>query len=215
MKPKTVLRVVGGRPARTDQSTTDAELISGVRALEPGTARRMYRRLLPVVDRTLLRVFGVREQDHDDLVQISFEQIFESIIKGRFLGNCALTTWASTIAARVGLAELRKRYVRRSVYAESSNSEAETLRASHRRQHALDEIDVVRRALASLPEDRAWLLFLHDVEGHELKDIATQVGATVSATQSRVLRARRRFLERFEQLDAEAREISRAAEEEP
>ena len=205
------LRVIDGGNGRSEEASTDAQLLRDVRALDPRVARVVYRRLRPVVDRTLFRVFGGREQDHEDLVQASFEQIFESLLEGRFQGNCALTTWAATISARVGLAELRKRYVRRAVYSDKPEADAETLVASERRQRAREELDLVRRALAALPEDRAWLLFMHDVEGHELTEIAEDIGASVSAVQSRVLRARKQFLERFEQLDAEARRISKEA----
>jgi RNA polymerase sigma-70 factor (ECF subfamily) len=45
---------------------------------------------------------------------------------------------------------------------------------------------------------RAEAVFLHDVLGHELAEIAVITGATVAAAQSRLVRGRKELLERLQ-----------------
>jgi DNA-directed RNA polymerase specialized sigma24 family protein len=47
------------------------------------------------------------------------------------------------------------------------------------------------RHLHEMPEARATVFLLHDVFGHDLMEVAAIVGASVSATQSRLVRGRR------------------------
>ncbi|MBN1608493.1 MAG: RNA polymerase sigma factor [Polyangiaceae bacterium] len=189
-------------PAQRELS--DRELIGLVVAGSPEGASVLYRRLLPVIERTTVRVLGRREQDHDDLLQLSFEQIIRTLMNGRFAQRCSLTTWACTIAARVGLAELRRRYRRRRLFVQTAGEEAEhsheLARSWERHVAALDELDLVRRALGPLNPDRAWVLYLHDVEGHRLADIAVMVGASVASVQSRLVRGRREFMQQYAEL---------------
>jgi RNA polymerase sigma factor (sigma-70 family) len=186
---------------------SDAELLRLAAEGNADSANLLCRRLLPVVERTLLRVLGKREQDHDDLVQLSFEQLVRTFAQERFAGHCSLTTWACTIAARVGLAELRKRHRQRRVLVESSPDAEhgrELSRAWERRSAAYDEVDLVRRALASINAKRAWVLYLHDVEGRKLTEVAALMSVSVSSAQSRLVRGRRQFMDAYAKLRASA-----------
>jgi DNA-directed RNA polymerase specialized sigma24 family protein len=48
----------------------------------------------------------------------------------------------------------------------------------------------------AMNQDKAMALVLHDVLGHELVEIAAMLGVSTAAAQSRLVRARREFLER-------------------
>ena len=56
-----------------------------------------------MIDRSLFRVFGRRETDHDDLVQTVFEQVVLTLARGSYARGCSLKTWAARIASNVGL----------------------------------------------------------------------------------------------------------------
>jgi len=47
-----------------------------------------------------------------------------------------------------------------------------------------------------MPSEKAETLFLHDVEGLDLAEIAALTGTSVAAAQSRLVRARKELLER-------------------
>jgi DNA-directed RNA polymerase specialized sigma24 family protein len=84
----------------------------------------------------------------------------------------------------VGLNTLRSRRRRRAVF-----SEEEAPETSGRGPDPL-LVRRLRAALLELSEEKAEALVMADVLGHDIAEIATLTGATVSATQSRVGRAR-------------------------
>ena len=59
-----------------------------------------------------------------------------------------------------------------------------------------DQIRVAQAHLAAMKQERAMVLVLHDVLGHELAEIATILGVSTAAAQSRLVRARRDFQKR-------------------
>src|SRR5207249_4058000 len=69
--------VPGGGSAK--EPASDEQLIDAVRRGDTRIADELYDRLVGIVDRTLFRVFGRRESDHDDLVQVSFERVVETL----------------------------------------------------------------------------------------------------------------------------------------
>ncbi len=86
-----------------------------------GVAAALYDRLSGVIDRSLYRVFGRRETDHDDLVQSVFEQVVLTLARGSYAGNCSLKTWAARISSNVGLNALRARRRERKVVDHSAD----------------------------------------------------------------------------------------------
>jgi RNA polymerase sigma-70 factor, ECF subfamily len=156
----------------------------------------LYDRLVSVVDRTLYRIFGQRDPDHDDLIQNTFEQIIKTLSKRRFAGACSLSTWASTIASHVGLNALRARRRERRVLDRSETLEgpASQRRAAPDGDRSVDarlELERVRASLAAIDPDKASAVFLHDVLGHELAEIAVLTGVSVAAAQTRLVRGRK------------------------
>ena len=88
---------------------TDAELIRAVEHGDGRLAGDLYDRLYPVVDRTLVRIMGRRESDHEDLIQATFEQIVLTIAMGKCSRKHNLNAWASTLSSRVAFNALRFR----------------------------------------------------------------------------------------------------------
>ncbi len=188
-----------------EQPPSDEQIIDAVQRGEHRVAALLYDRLFGVVDHTLFRVFGRREVDHDDLVQTVFEQIVVTLSRRSYARACNLKTWASSIASHVGFNALRsrrreRRVLDREVTVEGTvvptRTDAESLAA------ARVELDRVRRHLLAMKPDQAQTVFLHDVLGHELAEIALMMQVSVAAAQSRLVRGRR---ELYRRLDAESR----------
>ncbi len=170
---------------------TDAALAAAVRAGDQRAADAFYERLRPPIDRALLRVFGRREQDHEDFVQIAFEQVVDSIATRAFRGHCSLCTWATLIGSRVALGEIRRRVRRGPQYepdAEPSNAVDEIERLQARQL-----LRRVRSALALLGRRSADVVYLSDVEGYSEAETATALGISVAAAHSRLVRGRQRM----------------------
>jgi len=193
--------LAAGAPATASEQTLRAEreLVARVLAGDRAAAVLLHRALLPVVTRSLRRVLGRYEAEQEDLLQQSFEQIVRTLRHHRFSHSCPLSAWAATLAARVALTELRRRCLRRrhldTVTAPPEQGPNDA-RDWERAQGLEERRAEVRRALAAMDPDRAWVVVLHDLEGHRVVDVARMLGISVTAAQSRLLRGRQELVRR-------------------
>jgi DNA-directed RNA polymerase specialized sigma24 family protein len=122
-------------------------------------------------------------------------------MRGRFARGCSLSTWASAVAAHVAFNALRARRRARRVFEPVENladaAEAQMVGDAEREVSVRDQIKAAQAHLTAMNRDRAMVLVLHDVLGHELAEIATMLEVSVAAAQSRLVRARRDFLKRI------------------
>ncbi|WP_437815247.1 RNA polymerase sigma factor [Sorangium sp. So ce1078] len=206
-------------PAPAPAPVSDEEILLAFQRGERGIGLRLYEHLLPVVDRTLYRILGCREQDHADLVQGAFEQIVGTLTKRRFAGECSLAGWASVIACHVGLSALRARRRERKVIDRTpgppepdAGLEPPARSADPEREvSAQRDLEALRRHLAAMDGDRATALLLHAM-GYSLKEIADLTGVSVAAAQSRLSRGRRELQARCEPDAAARRDPARPEE---
>jgi RNA polymerase sigma-70 factor, ECF subfamily len=193
-----------------DRIASDEALIEAVARGDAKVAGQLYDRLVGVVNRSLLRIFGRREPDHDDLVQATFEQIIITLSKRRYVGACSLSAWASTVALHVALKALRSRRRERRVLAwgEDPSTELRALAPNtdiERDTGLRREIDGIRGHLAEMDENKANTFLLHDVFGYDLAEIAVLTSVSVAAAQSRLVRGRKELYARVEEARAQKR----------
>jgi RNA polymerase sigma-70 factor (ECF subfamily) len=166
----------------------DVQLLSAIRAGDPAVASAFYARTRPAVERTVRRMLGHSDSELDDLVQIAMIELIRSLDSYR--GDCALDTWITTLSARVVYKHLRRRGLERRIF--DPEPPAEDIAS---RGHQLPVVrGLLRRILQHLERlttERAWAFLLHDVYGYDLEETAAIVGASVGATQSRLVRGRR------------------------
>lgn len=204
------LRAVPGGGTPGSGPISDEQLIHAVQSGDSRVADELYRRLAGVVDRTLYKIFGRREHDHDDIVQMAFEQVVETLSRQQFAGACSLETWAARVSSHVGLNALRSRRRERHWLDRESDvavlsEQRPVAHESERMLDARERIEQVRRHLVQMKPDQAETLFLHDALGHDLAEIAVMTGASVAATQSRLVRGRKELFRRIERDDKAAR----------
>ncbi len=204
------------RPVRTGQpeQLSDEDLIAAIVAGNDRVAAALYDRLAGVIDRSLYRVFGRREPDHDDLVQSVFEQIVLTLARGSYAGNCSLKTWASRISSNVALNALRSRRRERKVVDRTADIPGENSSGSasmppmspasvvsidmERQSNARALLRVVMGELSEMNQRRAQAVVLHDIEGYDLEEIAAITQVSVAAAQSRLVRGRKELLKRLD-----------------
>jgi len=204
-RPEPKLRVLAQPAASPDRSgqrePSDEELIDAVQRGDHQVASVIYQRLVGVVDHTLYRVFGRREVDHDDLVQAAFEQIVVTLSRRSYARACSLRTWASSIASHVGFNALRSRRRERRVLDREVGVDVEPARSGidvEGEASARAELERLRIQLSEMKSSHAEAVFLHDVLGHELAEIALMTQVSVSAAQSRLVRGRRELFRRLD-----------------
>lgn len=202
------LQPVSSRSAAPGLS--DAELIAAVLAGDHRVAAQLYDRLVGVIDRSLYRVFGRREVDHDDLVQTAFEQVVLTLTRGSYAGNCSLKTWAARISVNVGLNALRSRRRERKVVDYSVEFSVESVDSAEdvdvdRRSDARAALRTVMAQLSEMNPRRAQAVILHDIQGYDLGEVAAMTEVSITAAQSRLVRGRKELLKRLDSEDRKAR----------
>lgn len=184
--------------ARPKPALDDAEILNGVRRGDRLAATALHDRVRPQVDRTIARLLGRRDPEHDELAQHAMVEVVMTI--DRFRGDCSLDTWTARVTAHAVFNELRSRTSRRKVFSLDSEDtdQIEAQGIDPERDVANRElIRRVRRHLDALDPDKAWTLLLHDVCGHDLREIAQITDASISASQTRLVRGRRELRERL------------------
>ena len=178
-------------PVARESTLSELELVEGLLAGDARLAAVLYDHLRPAIDHALRRVLHARHRDFDDLKQTTFERILRSLAEGRFEGRSSLRTWASAIAAHVALDALRASFRERARHAVLPvDIAAPAAGKPEARLEAVHELERVQGILSRMKPDLVEALLLHDVLGHPLDEVAQLAGASPSATQSRLHRAR-------------------------
>jgi len=183
---------------------SDAEIVAAIGRGDRDATLRLYHLVIPVIDRTLLRVLGGRDRDHEDLVQVSLEHLLRSVLDRKFRLECSLRQWAAVLSSHLAIAELRRRTRAPQVLAAPLDLEqhgTEPVRAWEGAARAHETRDMVRRALSTLRPERAEVLYLFEVEGLQLGEIAKLMRVSVASVQSRLVRGRKQFVENFRRLN--------------
>ncbi len=182
----------GTRPA---PPIDDIQLLAALRAADRGAAEALYERSRPVVTRTLNRLLGRNDPDHQDLFQQTMVEIVRAI--DRYRGECPLDAWIATLAAHVVYKQIRHRKVERRVLSDVLPFEPVAAEQPAHSAALRSTIDRVCRHLADIDPGRAWAFLLHDVHGHDLREIARIMAISPSAAQSRLVRGRKELHERI------------------
>ncbi len=194
------LHVVRGEAREAPEKLSDQDLLAGLEAREGWAAAALYDRLESVVERTLCRVLQQRGSDFEDLLQVTFERIVRTLVERRFAAGCSLTTWAAAIATNVAIDAVRARVRERRIFANETVDAADRELPSRvnaaDRLEARAEVDRLQGVLVAMKPEQAQAVFLHDLMGHNLAEVAAIAGVTVAAAQSRLVRGRKEFLRR-------------------
>lgn len=196
------LRVLaGGAPAEWAERPTpvrdDSELLAAVRAGDPGAATAFHDRVRPQIDRTLRRLLGPRDADHQDLAQNALIELVSTI--ERYRGECALDSWVATLTSRLVYKQFRRRKLERQLFTGLAEQHLEVV--GGRTERALLARSVLARLaehIGAMDATRAGAYVLHDVCGHDLREVAEIMGVSVAAAQSRLVRGRKELHERIQ-----------------
>jgi RNA polymerase sigma-70 factor (ECF subfamily) len=170
----------------------DAELLAALGRGDLAASGAFHDRVRPQVDRTIYRLLGRRDTDHEDLAQLALIELIYTI--DRYRGECSLDTWTSTLTAHVVYKHLRRRQTERRLFAEMVDADDFPTASPRRPGRDAMGRSAVRRVAEHLDRvepNQAWTFVLHDTLGYDLREVASITGVTVAAAQSRLIRGRR------------------------
>jgi RNA polymerase sigma-70 factor (ECF subfamily) len=191
------LRVVAPAPGDSPSARStaappdDSQLLGAVRSGDKSAAAAFYDRVRPQIDRTLMRLFGKRDTDHEDLRQLALIELVYTL--HRFRGECSLDSWVGTITGHIVFKHLRRRQTEARLF---GVLDREDLLPPSVHGTAREPIvrNLMRRAsthLEAMQPDKSWAFVLHDILGYDLKELAQIMRVSVSAAQTRLVRGRR------------------------
>jgi len=193
-----------GRKSSVDTGSTqalspvdEADLIARCRLGERAAQDSLYAKFRRQVAATLFRVLGDRH-DLDDLVQEVFVIAFRGL--PTFRGDARLSTWIYRICVNVALGRIRSRTRRPPPIgvadleaAHASSGEVEQPETPERALERQQDRARVYRALERMAPKKRIVLYLHEIEGLDLKDIAYMVESNAVTVRTRLFYARREF----------------------
>lgn len=177
----------------------DNTLVAALKNGDATVAETFYRRVRPTVERIVRRLLGADDSDRDDLVQVAIIELVKAIHGYR--GAAPLDSWVSAVAAHVVYKHIRRQPIARHVSVDLV-AEHRLPRSVSGGEGALARREILSRVLAHLDaigEKLAWSFVLHDVLGHDLREVAQLMGISEAAAQSRLVRGRRRLHKRISQ----------------
>jgi RNA polymerase sigma-70 factor (ECF subfamily) len=187
----------------------EAELIARVQRGERDAEMELYRAHRRQVAANLYRVLG-HADELEDLVQEVFIIAFKGLDK--FRRDSRLSTWLYRIAVNVALGNIRKRSRRpRTVLTPEAGERrvADSNHSPYRQVVREQDRELCYRVMEMLAPKKRLVLYLHEIEGRELKDIAEILGVNPVTVRTRLFYARREFYklldDEMQRMDAEAK----------
>jgi RNA polymerase sigma-70 factor (ECF subfamily) len=175
----------------------EAELIRRCRGGERAAQEAFYQQFRRPVAANLFRVLNDRT-DLDDLVQEVFVIAFRGL--AQFRGEARLSTWLYRICVNVALGRIRSKMRRPPPLlvadAEASSGASQVADSPETPERLLQRAQDrarVHRILEALPPKKRIVLFLHEIEGMDLRDIAYVVDSNPVTVRTRLFYARREF----------------------
>jgi RNA polymerase sigma factor (sigma-70 family) len=159
------------RPIDANASLDDTELLTALRAGDPEAASALHDRTRRVVGRTVRRLLGPGDFDNEDLCQLAFIELVNTV--ERFRGDCPLDAWVSVVSARVVYKHLRRRKLERKIFDRTSLQEMPDVAPAPRHGSVLrDLLCRVSDHLKHVDEKHALTFLLHDAYGYDLTEVA-------------------------------------------
>ena len=176
-------------PLRAIHQEPTTEALDRCRVGDARAIEELFRAHAPLVERVLLRLVGP-VMDLEDLVQQVFLEAISAL--SRFRGEASFKTWLLSIATHVGQHYLRAGRVRRHVPLDLVPEDTFPDKPEHDRRIDERKLSIeLHQLLDRISPPKRIALLLYVIEGHSVEDIAVLMGASQTATRSRIFFARR------------------------
>lgn len=167
----------------------DESLLAGLKRGTPEATAALIERARPIVGRTVRRLLGTKDHDHEDVAQGALIEI--AFGAAQFRGDCPLDAWCARVTAFVIYKHIRRRQTERRIFGPLGGDAREPRLGSDGGAVLRSVLDRVGDHLQTMKAEMAWAFLLHDVIGCDLGEVARLTGVSVAAAQTRLSRGRR------------------------
>jgi RNA polymerase sigma-70 factor (ECF subfamily) len=169
-------------------SPTDHELAQKAGAGDLVAFEELYRRHYRRVYSLCLRMTA-NPEEAEDLTQETFIQLHKKI--GSFRGDSAFTTWLHRMTVNQVLMHFRRRKSRPEYTTTDGESPVQIVQGTQN-QNKMPVVDkiILENAITKLAPGYRAVFVLHDVEGHEHREIADMLGISEGTSKSQLHKAR-------------------------
>jgi RNA polymerase sigma-70 factor (ECF subfamily) len=189
----------GSQSKGWESGAEENALVQRVRAGDELALQQLVKRHQSKVFRTILGILG-KPNEVEDLAQQVFTKVYFSI--DRFDFRCSLFTWIYRITVNECYDYLRKKRVRKLVYAHDLSPKDgqpldmfDTVRdAAVPVDRAVGQRDLVMKLLARLSEEERSLILLREVEGRTVEELAAMTGSNENTIKVRLFRIRQKLI---------------------
>lgn len=173
----------------------DAELVADAQGGKLEAFEELVRRNSQMIYRALIAILG-DSSDAQDAMQDAFLSAFKHI--GGFQGRSKFSTWLVTIARNAALQQLRSRRNIESLDESDTAEDGEfrprqvaAWQENPEQSHSKAEMrDLVEKGLLQLPPKYRVIVMLRDIEQLSTDEVARQLGLSIPAVKTRLLRGR-------------------------
>ena len=184
----------GAYPVDTPQDV-DADLVTQAQGGKLAAFEELVRRHTQLIYRTLMAILG-NAADAQDGLQDTLLRAFEHI--GGFQGRSKFSTWLVSIARNTALQRLRGRKNVESLDERDCEEEGDfrprqvrSWRDNPEQSHSKSEIrQLVETGILQLPAKYRTVVVLRDIEQFSTDEVARELGLSVPAVKTRLLRGR-------------------------
>jgi RNA polymerase sigma-70 factor (ECF subfamily) len=167
---------------------TDYELAQQAGAGDITAFEELYRRHYRRVYSLCLRMTA-NPEEAEDLTQETFIQLHKTI--GSFRGDSAFTTWLHRMTVNQVLMHFRRRKSRPEYTTTDGETPVQIVQGTQN-QNKMPVVDkiILENAITQLAPGYRAVFVLHDVEGHEHREIAEMLGISEGTSKSQLHKAR-------------------------
>ena len=202
---------VADAPATPEE---EASLVEAFRAGDVAAFERLYRVHQRYVRMQARRVLGDTHRA-EDVAQEAFLRLTRQLLNAG--GDIRVRAWLHRTTTNLAIDEHRRQRTQRQHTAEGRSPMEDLQRTLERyddghpeRMAEQSEVrGLIARVIGSLPPRYRRILALRELEGLDYPSIAAAMGLSVSAVESLLFRARRRFTEVYTELSDEPVPVSR------
>lgn len=135
-----------------------------------------------------LRMLNYNFTEAEDLTQDAYLQLYRKA--ATFKGNSQFSTWFHRLTINVVLLHFRKKIVRMENVAEEADGVEVIFNLKHNYREHFDLKRDIQSALDQMPPGYKQVFELHEIEGHEHKEVADIMGISEGTSKSQLHKAK-------------------------